>query len=170
MAIIHSRRRFVTNAAVAGAAGFGALGAISRGGGGKSFAAEPPPEISTIRLEKLPVACLAPQYLAEELLHAEGFTDVRYIASDTDVVVSKGSTRRGGLDDGFRAGGDLGVGWRRTADNGRRRARRVLRAVRARSHSQHSRPEGQDGWCAPGLRNAEASGEHHGELRRRQPK
>ena len=82
MAITHTRRRFVTNAAIAGAAGFGALSAISRGGG-KSFAAEPPPEVSTIRLEKLPIACLAPQYLAEELLHAEGFTDVRYIASDT---------------------------------------------------------------------------------------
>ena len=52
MAIMQSRRRFVTNAAVAGAAGFGALGALSRGGGGTSLAAEPPPEISTIRLEK----------------------------------------------------------------------------------------------------------------------
>ena len=31
MAIIQSRRRFVTNAAVAGAAGFGALGAVNRG-------------------------------------------------------------------------------------------------------------------------------------------
>ena len=82
MAITHTRRRFVTNAAVAGAAGFGAFSALSRGGGGISLAAEPPPEISTIRLEKLPVACLAPQYVAEELLHAEGFTDVRYIASN----------------------------------------------------------------------------------------
>ena len=83
MKIMQGRRRFVTNAAVAGAAGFGALGALSRGGGGISLAAEPPPEIFTIRLEKLPIACLAPQYLAEELLHAEGFTDVRYISSDT---------------------------------------------------------------------------------------
>ena len=79
MAIIQSRRRFVTNAAVAGAAGFGALGAVSRGGGGTSLAAEPPPEISTIRFEKAPVTCIAPQYVAEELLHAEGFTDVRYV-------------------------------------------------------------------------------------------
>ena len=30
MAIMQSRRRFVTNAAIAGAAGFGALGAVSR--------------------------------------------------------------------------------------------------------------------------------------------
>ena len=41
MAIMQSRRRFVTNIALAGAASFGALGALSRGGGGKSFAAEP---------------------------------------------------------------------------------------------------------------------------------
>jgi NitT/TauT family transport system substrate-binding protein len=81
MALIQSRRRFVANAAVAGAAGFGALGVVSRGGV-KSFASEPPPEISTIRLEKVPIACLAPQYMAEELLHAEGFSDVRYIESD----------------------------------------------------------------------------------------
>ena len=45
MAIVQSRRRFVTNAAVAGAAGLGGLGALSRGGGGISLAAEPPPEI-----------------------------------------------------------------------------------------------------------------------------
>ena len=77
MAIIQSRRRFVTNAAVAGAAGLGALGAISRGGR-RSFAAEPPPEISTIRLDKSPVTCVAPLYVAEELLHAEGFSEVRY--------------------------------------------------------------------------------------------
>ncbi len=43
MAIIQSRRRFVINAAVAGAAGFSALGAISRAGGAKSLATEPPP-------------------------------------------------------------------------------------------------------------------------------
>ena len=60
MAILQSRRRFVTNAAFAGAAGFGALGALNRGGGGKSFAAEPPPEISTIRLERDPGICIAP--------------------------------------------------------------------------------------------------------------
>ena len=51
MAIMQSRRRFVTNAAVAGAAGFATLGAINRAGGGKSLAAEPPPEVSVIRIE-----------------------------------------------------------------------------------------------------------------------
>jgi NitT/TauT family transport system substrate-binding protein len=78
MAIIQGRRRFLANAAVAGAAGFGALGAISRGGGGKSLAAEPPPEVTTIRFERDPVTCIAPQ-AAEELLRAEGFTDIRSV-------------------------------------------------------------------------------------------
>jgi hypothetical protein len=71
MATKQGRRRFVTNAAVAGAAGFGALGALSRGDGGRSLAAEPPPEVTTIR-------CIAPQAV-EELLRAEGFTDIRAV-------------------------------------------------------------------------------------------
>jgi NitT/TauT family transport system substrate-binding protein len=77
MTITQGRRRFVANAAVAGAAGFGGLGGISRGGG-KSLAAEPPPEITTVRLERDPYTCIAPQ-LVEELLRAEGFTDIRYV-------------------------------------------------------------------------------------------
>ena len=157
MAIMQSRRRFVTNAAVAGAAGLGALGAVSRGGG-RSLAAEPPPEISTIRLDKSPVTCVAPQYVAEELLHAEGFSEVRYDNFGRGVAVSKISPRRGGLDLRFRTGGDRGGRWRRTGDNGCRYSRRMLRAVRARAHSRRCRPEGQDGWRAPGLRNAEAVG------------
>ena len=82
MTITQSRRRFVSNAALAGAAGFGAFSAVAGSGGKTSLAAEPPPEISTIRLEKVPIACLAPQYMAEEMLHAEGFSDVRYLESD----------------------------------------------------------------------------------------
>jgi hypothetical protein len=61
MPIVQSRRRFVTNIAFAGAAGIGALGATGVGRRGKSFAAEPPPEITTIRLAKLlPGTCIAP--------------------------------------------------------------------------------------------------------------
>jgi NitT/TauT family transport system substrate-binding protein len=40
--------------------------------------AEPPPETTTITLAHLPTICYAPQYVAEELLRGEGFTDVRY--------------------------------------------------------------------------------------------
>ena len=45
-----------------------------------SFAAEPPPEMTTIRLiHRTDALCLAPQYVAEELLRTEGFTAVEYI-------------------------------------------------------------------------------------------
>jgi NitT/TauT family transport system substrate-binding protein len=78
MAIKQDRRRFVTNAAWAGAAGLGGFGVAGLGSRGKSFAAEPPPEITTIRFEKDPVICI-PLEVADELLRAEGFTDIRYV-------------------------------------------------------------------------------------------
>ena len=96
MASTQSRRRFVTNAAVAGAAGFGALGAVNRGNGGKSLAAEPPPEITTIRLERDPVLCIAPQAV-EELLRAEGFTDIRYIDLTSERIRRAEADNMGGL-------------------------------------------------------------------------
>jgi len=40
---------------------------------------DPPPETTRIRLARIPSICLAPQYVAEEFLGAEGFTDVQYI-------------------------------------------------------------------------------------------
>ena len=42
-------------------------------------AEEPPPETTRLRLTQPPPICVAPQYLAEEFLGAEGFTDVQYI-------------------------------------------------------------------------------------------
>jgi NitT/TauT family transport system substrate-binding protein len=78
MATLQSRRRFVTNAAWAGAAGLSGFGVAGLGGRGKSFAEEPPPEITTIRFEKDPVTCIAPQ-VVQALLRAEGFTDIRYV-------------------------------------------------------------------------------------------
>jgi NitT/TauT family transport system substrate-binding protein len=47
--------------------------------GGKASAQEAPPETTTIRLAKIPGICVAPQYVAEELLRGEGFTDVQYV-------------------------------------------------------------------------------------------
>jgi NitT/TauT family transport system substrate-binding protein len=45
-----------------------------------SFAAEPPPETTTVRFPKFSnTICGAPVYVVEELLRAEGFTDVRYV-------------------------------------------------------------------------------------------
>ena len=46
---------------------------------GRSLADEGPPETTTIRLRRDPAICVAPWYIAEELLRAEGFTDIRYV-------------------------------------------------------------------------------------------
>jgi NitT/TauT family transport system substrate-binding protein len=56
--------------------------------------AEPPPEITRLRLVRYPYdhACLAPQWVAEELLRAEGFTDIQYTTTVTpleDLVAGK---------------------------------------------------------------------------------
>jgi len=73
MPIVQSRRRFLTNAAFAGAAGIVGFGAW-----GKALAAEPPPEVTRIRISEQPVTCVAPNWAARELLQSEGFTDVQY--------------------------------------------------------------------------------------------
>ena len=63
-----TRREFLTTLSLAGAAGF--AGALPL------QAAEGPPEITTVRFVKIPGDCLAPQYIGEELLRGEGFTDI----------------------------------------------------------------------------------------------
>lgn len=78
MRIVKSRRHFLTSVAFGGAAGLGGFGLGGLGGVGQSFADEPPPEITTIRFEKDPVTCIAPQ-VVQDLLRAEGFTDIRYV-------------------------------------------------------------------------------------------
>ncbi len=65
------RREFLRDAALAGTAG--ALGMRPR-----VASAEPPPETTRVRLVHGPSMCQAPQYLARELLRAEGFVDVQY--------------------------------------------------------------------------------------------
>jgi NitT/TauT family transport system substrate-binding protein len=62
-----------------GAAGLGGVGLASLSGSGQSHASEPPPEITTIRLAKTPITCVAPQFVAAELLRIEGFTDIQYV-------------------------------------------------------------------------------------------
>jgi NitT/TauT family transport system substrate-binding protein len=71
MQIIQSRRHFLTTLSAAGAAGI--LG--SR----RSLAEEAPPETTTVRVGDYPNICGAPVDIAEDLLRAEGFTDVRYV-------------------------------------------------------------------------------------------
>jgi NitT/TauT family transport system substrate-binding protein len=48
----------------------------------ESAYAEPPPETTRIRLHRISGICIAPEYIAEELLKAEGFTDVQYVAGE----------------------------------------------------------------------------------------
>ncbi len=67
-----SRRRFLGGLTLAGTAGL--LGLQAR-----RVAAEPPPETTTITLVQTPSICLAPQFVAEELLRAEGFMEVHYV-------------------------------------------------------------------------------------------
>jgi NitT/TauT family transport system substrate-binding protein len=70
-----SRRTSLANVSV--------LGAASVLGVSHSIAAERPPETSKIRLVHAPAICLAPQYLAEEFLRIEGFTEVEYVKNWT---------------------------------------------------------------------------------------
>ena len=71
-----SRRDFLRAATTIGAVGcFGAHHAVA--------AAEPPLETTTIRLVHAPSICTAPQYIAEELLRLDGFTDVQYLPLGT---------------------------------------------------------------------------------------
>ena len=67
-----SRRAFTGGLTLAGAAGM-------LGWHAGPVAAEPPPETTTIRLTKEPYTCLSPQYVAEDLLRAEGFREIRYV-------------------------------------------------------------------------------------------
>jgi NitT/TauT family transport system substrate-binding protein len=73
MTLMRTRRRFLTTLSLAGAAG---LLRVPR-----SLAAEGALETTTVRLPKTFGLCVAPQYVADELLRAEGFTDIRYVPS-----------------------------------------------------------------------------------------
>ena len=69
------RREFIGGLAAAFAARAIALNA-------RPADAEPPPETTKLRIAKVPAICLAPMYLAEDLLRAEGFTEIEYVEMD----------------------------------------------------------------------------------------
>ena len=74
------RRHFVKGVvALAGAAGLSAVDM-------RWAVAEPPPEVKKIRFAHTPAICLAPQYVAEELLRLEGFSEVKYVPQNYTVV------------------------------------------------------------------------------------
>lgn len=75
---LDSRRGFL--------AGFSASVATGFVGSAQPAYAEPPPEVTRLRLAKIASVCMAPQYVAEELLHAEGFTEVTYVETQAGLA------------------------------------------------------------------------------------
>jgi NitT/TauT family transport system substrate-binding protein len=90
MHIMQSRRHFLANASLAATA--------SVVGGRIPLADDGPPETTTIRLNWYPNICLAPGFISEDLLRAEGFTDVRYVR---DPDLPNDAVARGEIDFDF---------------------------------------------------------------------
>ena len=77
-----SRRQFLTATALAGT---GTLFGLRS----EAIAAEPPPETTRIRLIEITGICIAPQYVARDLLYGEGFTEVQYFKAGAGVATAK---------------------------------------------------------------------------------
>ncbi|HSA82638.1 MAG TPA: ABC transporter substrate-binding protein [Geminicoccaceae bacterium] len=79
MRIRQSRRDFLASASLAAAAGvLGPRAALAEDG---------PPETTTIKLAYYGNICLSPLLIAKDLLHAEGFTDVRYVEAPESFTI-----------------------------------------------------------------------------------
>jgi NitT/TauT family transport system substrate-binding protein len=91
MPMLQTRRRFLTTLSLAGAA---RLIPVPR-----ALAVEGSLETKTVRLPKVFGVCISPQDVAEELLRAEGFTDVHYIEIEAAGVA--GAIGHGELDFGL---------------------------------------------------------------------
>jgi NitT/TauT family transport system substrate-binding protein len=81
-----SRRRFLATLAATGAAGL--MGPLA------AKAQEGRLETTTVRIGKIAGICIAPQYVAGELLRAEGFTDVRYVPTAAGSAAALALARR----------------------------------------------------------------------------
>jgi NitT/TauT family transport system substrate-binding protein len=92
MELIHTRRGFLGGIAAAGAAGLTGLP--------QALAAEGSPETTAVRLFKSDNLCVAPQFVAEELLRADGFTEIRYL--DVPPGTQEHAMGRGEIDIGLQ--------------------------------------------------------------------
>ncbi len=81
MPIIQTRRRFINSVALGGA--------VSLLYTPRVLAAEGPLETTTVRLMRRPAICHAPQFVAEELLRAEGFTDIRFVDGGSGAEINE---------------------------------------------------------------------------------
>src|SRR5262245_39049742 len=82
---LHSRRKFLSFVSAAAAVGCAS--------DGSAMTSEPPPEVEKLRLAKVPGVCVAPEYVAEELLHAEGFEDITYVPVGAGVPMAEAVAR-----------------------------------------------------------------------------
>jgi len=87
-----TRRHFLTTLSLAGAA------CLVRAP--PALAAEGALEMTTVRLPKISSICVAPQYVADELLRAEGFTDIRYVSYAATALNAPEAIARGEIDFG----------------------------------------------------------------------
>jgi NitT/TauT family transport system substrate-binding protein len=69
-----------------------AAAAAALTGRSRTADADPPPETTRLVLLQTSSMCQAPQYVAEDLLHGEGFTDVRYIKRDLTSAIADALT------------------------------------------------------------------------------
>src|SRR5215467_1013810 len=104
MPTVLSRRRFLGSTALAGIA---CMSSTLR-----APAAEPSLETTTIKLPRDPAICTMPQMITEQLLQAEGFTDIHFVdeppgnpgkllaRGDVDLMVGYASNFIVGLDKG----------------------------------------------------------------------
>ena len=77
--MMYTRRRFLTSFSLAGAAWWLRVPAI---------AAEERLETTSVRFMRTPSLCHAPQFVAEELLRAEGFTEIQYIEGKSSAEIN----------------------------------------------------------------------------------
>jgi NitT/TauT family transport system substrate-binding protein len=80
MAIPRTRRRFLAGLSLAGAARLLPAPAI---------AAEERLETTSVRFMHIPSLCHAPQFVSEDLLRAEGFTDIRYVEGSSSAEINE---------------------------------------------------------------------------------
>jgi NitT/TauT family transport system substrate-binding protein len=90
MPVIQNRRRFLASLSSATAAGLF--------GGAKALAEEAPLETTRIRLYDWTGLCIAPQFVAEELLKSEGFTDVQYVRDEPSGALPNPLLASGAID------------------------------------------------------------------------
>jgi NitT/TauT family transport system substrate-binding protein len=88
-----SRRGFLS--------GLTAAGVALAGLAPRRALAQPPPETTTLRLAQFGSLCISPQYVAEELLRAEGFAEIQYLPTTAGELYRAIAAGRAHLSLGF---------------------------------------------------------------------